>query len=75
MDRANTYCKCSEEGDEHYSRLQIIHENVLDVDFSEASVLFIYLVPAGMKAIRYLFVISSPFYAFCAYSSTILNSL
>ena len=27
VDRANIYCKCSEEGDEHYSRLQIIHEN------------------------------------------------
>ena len=64
MDRANSYCKCETEGDINFNRLQIIHENVLDVDFSEASVLFIYLVPAGMKAIRYVCMLRGIFFLY-----------
>jgi hypothetical protein len=31
---------------------QVIHANVLDVDFSNATAIFIYLVPEGIAAIR-----------------------
>ena len=34
------------------AQISIVHDNVLNVDFTEATVLFIYLVPAGMAAIR-----------------------
>ena len=34
------------------TQICILHDNVLNVDFTEATVLFIYLVPAGMTAIR-----------------------
>lgn len=30
----------------------VIHGNVLDADYSDATALFVYLVPAGMKALR-----------------------
>ena len=59
VEKAKTYCKCGNNGELHIDRLLILHENVLDVDFSEASALFIYLVPVGMKAIRYDDVIMS----------------
>ena len=34
------------------TQISIVHDNVLNVDFTEATVLFIYLVPTGMAAIR-----------------------
>ena len=34
------------------TQISILHENVLNVDFTEATVLFVYLVPSGMTAIR-----------------------
>jgi hypothetical protein len=33
-------------------QIQIIHNNVLDVEFSEATVLFIYLVPEGILKLK-----------------------
>lgn len=34
------------------SQIQLHHDNVLNVDLSPASCIFVYLVPAGMKALR-----------------------
>lgn len=33
-------------------RVSIFHENVIDSDFTQATALFVYLVPAGIAAIR-----------------------
>ena len=38
-------------GDVREGQIQLLHANVLDVDWSAATCLFIYLVPAGMKAL------------------------
>ena len=51
VERAISLCKCRE-GEENQETLNIIHGNVLSVDFSEATALFIYLVPEGMRALR-----------------------
>lgn len=51
VQRALDRCNCKE-GEVNHERLHIIHGNVLDVDFSEANVLFIYLVPEGMRSIK-----------------------
>lgn len=32
--------------------MSIVHANVLDVDISAATIIFVYLVPEGMKAMR-----------------------
>jgi len=50
-EKAREYCLCKP-GQEHFGRLKVLHENVLNVDFGEATVLFIYLVPEGIKALR-----------------------
>ena len=34
------------------AQIKIIHGNVLDIDADEATVVFIYLVPAGMAAVK-----------------------
>jgi hypothetical protein len=34
------------------SQVSIVHANVLDVDISAATIIFVYLVPEGMKAMR-----------------------
>jgi len=51
VDRAVRLCRCGA-GGENSERLQILHQNVLDADFSTASVLFIYLVPEGIRERR-----------------------
>lgn len=51
VERAVAHCLCGK-GQQNASKLQILHENVLDVDFSEATIIFVYLVPDGIKAIR-----------------------
>jgi precorrin-6B methylase 2 len=51
VERALDRCNCRE-GEVNHEILHIIHGNVLDVDFSEADVLFIYLVPEGMRSIQ-----------------------
>lgn len=33
-------------------QVSILHDNVLNIDFLEANAIFIYLVPAGMRALR-----------------------
>ena len=37
---------------EDSSRTSVIHANVIDVDFSDATIIYIYLVPEGIMAIR-----------------------
>ena len=37
---------------EQAERCIVIHENVIDTDLSDATAIFIYLVPEGMKALR-----------------------
>ena len=32
--------------------IQVLHDNVLNIDISDATVLFVYLVPDGMKKMR-----------------------
>ena len=51
VSRAMSCCSCAP-NQVNSGRISIVHENVLDVDFSEATALFIYLVPAGIRAIR-----------------------
>lgn len=33
-------------------KISILHDNVLNIDFSEATVIFVYLVPEGMKRLK-----------------------
>lgn len=33
-------------------QIEIIHGNVLDIDTAEATVVFVYLVPAGLAALK-----------------------
>ena len=37
---------------EQAERCKVVHENVLNTDLSDATAIFIYLVPEGMKALR-----------------------
>ncbi len=37
------------------SRVQILHDNVLNIDFSEATCIFVYLVPEGMALLKQSF--------------------
>lgn len=39
-----------------YHQVRILHDNVLNIDFSEATCIFIYLVPEGMKLLQPLLV-------------------
>lgn len=38
------------------NQIQIIYDNVLNVNFSDATVIFIYLVPEGMRQLKHLLV-------------------
>ena len=40
------------ERDGFTGRIEIIHDSVENVDFSEATAIFVYLVPEGLKAIQ-----------------------
>eukprot|EP01039_Chlorochromonas_danica_P008387 gene8387-9245_t len=40
------------EDQELTDRISIIHGNALDIDFSTATAIFLYLLPAGMKALK-----------------------
>ena len=51
VEKAQINCKCRED-EVNYGKLNIVHSNVLDTDFSEATVLFIYLVPEGIKMLK-----------------------
>lgn len=35
-----------------YSKIQIIHDNVLNIDISSATVIFVYLVPEGIRKMK-----------------------
>jgi hypothetical protein len=48
-------CALVEGSELNRERVQIIHDNVLNIDFSEATCIFVYLVPEGMALLKQQF--------------------
>lgn len=48
-------CALVESSGFNNERVQILHDNVLNIDFSEATCIFVYLVPEGMALLKTAF--------------------